>query len=260
MTGQTPSRIGIAIFLGLLFAIAFALVISSDGARAQTEPPTSGDWNIYDTTTLSNTRVNVPGSINIYSGGSLTLDGVDLQFRHVSWGSKVFRVRNNAQLSMTDGSITHTNIAYSYQFIIETGATVTLDGVTVKHTWHDSRTYITNQDLTGGMQIRSHSVSLTDCTFTDTVRVAMTINNANPKITDCTFEKISYYTYYKDYYYCDREAFGIVVINGAPEITGCTFSELGDFATAFTDAGTGSSSYTYLRLNGHGIVGAPKIK
>jgi hypothetical protein len=263
MTGQNQSRIGIAIFLALLFGIALAIILSSDGAQAQTNPPTSGDWQIYDTTVLSNTNVNVPGNLNVFSGGHLTLNNVNLQFTHASWGGKVLRIRGNAEFDMTGGSITHTNIANSYQFIIESGATVDMDGVTVKHTWHDSRTYIINQDLAGGMQIRSHDVRITDSTFTDQVRVGMTINNANPDITNCTFIKTDYYTYYKDYYYCDREAYGIVIINGAPDITGCTFNEVGDYDSAFNDAGTGTGRYTYLRLNGHGIFsirGAPTIR
>ena len=264
MTGQTPRRIGITIFLGLLFAIALALVLTPDGAEAQTDPPSTGDWDIYDSTTLSNGKITVPGNLNIYSGGSLTLTDVDLMFNDMSWGSKAFRVRNNAQLTMTGGSITHSSIGYSYKFVIENGATVSMDGVTVKHTWHDERTYRRTQDLAGGMQIRSHTVTLINCTFTEQVRVAMTINNANPKITNCTFLKTHYYTYegddrYNYYYY--REAIGIMIINGAPEITGCTFNEMGDYVSAFNDAA--DSSYTYLYLNGHGIYsiqGAPKIK
>ncbi|MCK5414704.1 MAG: hypothetical protein KAJ35_04920, partial [Thermoplasmata archaeon] len=76
MTCHTPRRIGIAIFLGLLFAITLALVFTPDGAEAQTDPPSTGNWDIYDSTTLSDSRVTVPGNINIYSGGSLTLTDV----------------------------------------------------------------------------------------------------------------------------------------------------------------------------------------
>ncbi|UCC92933.1 MAG: right-handed parallel beta-helix repeat-containing protein [Thermoplasmata archaeon] len=262
MTGQTRSRTGLAIFLALLFGIALAMVLTSDGSQAQTNPPTSGDWNIYDNTVLSNTRVDVPGSIVVYSGGHLTLNNVDLQFQHASFGGKALRVRGNAEFTMTDGSISHTSISYSYQFIVESGATVDLDGVTVRHTWHDSRTSRLNQDLTGGMVIRSHDVRVTDCTFTDMLRVGMTIDNANPDITNSTFTKVDYYTYYKDYNYCDREAYGIFIINGAPDIEGCTFSELGDYDSAYNDAGSSSSYYCYLRLNGHAIYvlrGAPTI-
>jgi len=263
MTGQNPQRLGIAIFLGLLIAIALAVVMTPDGAEAQTPPPSSGDWHIYDNTVLSNTRVDVPGSLNIYSGGSLTLSNVDLQFTHLSWGNKILRVRNNADLTMNGGSISHSSSTYSYQFIVEAGATVYMDGVTVRHMWHDSSTSLARQDLSGGMRIRSSDVKIINCTFTENQRVAMTINGANPEITNSTFSKTAYFTINKDYYYCDREAFGIVVIDGAPDITGCTFSELGDYDTAFNDAASGSYYYTYLRLNGHGVYvirGAPTIK
>jgi hypothetical protein len=260
MTGQKNSRIGAAILLALLFAVAFALFLSSDGAEAQTNPPSTGDWNIYDSTTLSDQQVTVPGALNIYSGGSLTLTNVDLTFNHASWGSKAFRVRSNARLTMTGGSVGHTSTDYSYQFVLESGSIVKLDGVTIKHTWHDSRTYVNNQDLNGGMQVRSHQVTVINCTFTQNERVAMTIHNANPKITDTLFTKTAYYSYYRSYSYLDREAYGIVVLNGAPEITGCIFDELGDYSTAYNDAGT--YTYTYLSLNGHGIYvvrGSPKV-
>jgi len=261
MTGQTPRGIGIAIFLGLLFTIALALVLTPDGAEAQTNPPSSGDWDIYDSTTISNSRVTVPGNLNIFGGGSLTLTDVDLTFNHMSWGVKAFRVRNNARLTMTGGSITHSSIDYSYQFVIENGATVSMDGVTVKHTWHDWRTTRGNQNLAGGMQIKSHLVTVINCTFTEQVRVAMTINNANPKITNCTFTKIHYYTYLKSGYYLHRDAIGIMIIDGAPEIIGCTFNEIGDHLSRYYDASAYST--TYLYLYGHGIYtvrGAPKIK
>ena len=251
-------------FSWLILASILALVAVACLSSAQTDPPSTGDWNIFDSTTLTNNRVTVPGDINIYSGGSLTLTDVDLTFSHMSWGDKTFRVGDNARLTMTGGSITHSSIDHSYQFVIENGATVSMDGVMVKHTWHDSTTDRYSYDLAGGMQIRSNTVTVTNCTFTEQLRVAMTINNANPKITNCTFLKTQYFTYhiqfnYIPYYY--REAIGIMIINGAPEIIGCTFNEIGDFESAFNDAADGAS--TYLLLYGHGVYsirGAPKIK
>ena len=72
-------------------------------------------------------------------------------------------------------------------FIVESGANVQMDGVTVMHTYHDTRTSATGGDLLGGMQINSNNVQITGCTFTQSHRVAMTIRGVNPEIVNCTF-------------------------------------------------------------------------
>ena len=132
MTGQSSSRIGISIGLGLLFIIVLAMVIVPEDVDAQTNPPTGpGDWNIYDVTTISNKRITLQGNLNVYSGGKLTFTNVDLFMAHASLGGKVVRVRNNAQLIYDGGSISHSGATGTYKFIIDSGATVTMDGVDV---------------------------------------------------------------------------------------------------------------------------------
>ena len=258
MTGQLSRKIGLSIALGLLFAIVFALIITPEDAEAQTNPPSSGDWNIYDSTTISNQRVTLRGNLYVYSGGSLTLNDVDLVMTHASVGGSSIRVRNNAELTFDQGTIVHSTKGYTYRFIVDSGSTVEMDGVTVSNMWHNPSTTASN--LQGGMQIQSHNVDIIDCTFTNNPRVAMVITNANPVIKDTTFQKSAYFTYYKTSNYVHKEAFGIVVIDGAPTIEGCSFTEMGDYSTAFND--WGSSSYTYLRLNGMAIYslrGSPNI-
>jgi len=259
MTGQLSSRIGISIGLGLLFIIVLAMVIAPEDVDAQTNPPSgTGDWNIYDVTSMSNQRITLQGNLNVYSGGKLTLTNVDLIMAHASLGGKVFRVRNNAQLVLDGGSISHSVATNSYKFIIDAGATVTMDGVEVSNLWHNPAT--TSSALQGGMQVQSNSVTITDCTFKDNERVAMVITSASPHIKNSTFMRSAYFSYYRSSNYIYREAFGIVVIDGSPRIEGCTFTELGDYSTAFTDAGP--YTYTYLRLNGMGVYsvrGSPKI-
>ncbi len=258
MTGQLSCRIGLSIALGLLFVVVLALVIAPEDAEAQTNPPSSGDWNIYDSTTISDPRVTLRGNLFVYSGGSLTLNDVELVMSHASVGGTSIRIRNNAELTFDGGSITHSSKSYTYRFIIDDGATVDMDGVTVSGLWHNPSS--TSSALQGGMQVKSHSVTITECTFTDNPRVAMVITNANPTIINSTFQRSAYYTYYRTSNYVYREAFGIVVVDGAPRIEGCTFTELGDYSTAYTD--WGSYSYTYLRLNGMAVYtlrGSPKI-
>jgi hypothetical protein len=250
------------LLLVLLASLMLGFVLAPDDSEAQTNPPTSGDWNIYDTTTISNRRVSLPGSVNVYSNGKLTLNNVDLEFTHASLGGKAFRVRSNAELIMSGGSVTHANSAYTYKFVIESGGDATLDDVVISRMWHNPSTLVGN--LEGGLTIRSHTVTITDCTFQYNERVALVISNSNPTIKDTVFEKTGYYTYSRSTSWSTdnlyREAYGIVIIDGAPTISGCVFSDLGDYGTAFNDAGIYSS--VYLRLQGHGIYsmrGAPTI-
>jgi hypothetical protein len=259
MTRLRVGRSGIFVMLFLLFVIALAFVLAPDDAEAQTNPPSSGDWNIYDNTVISNQRVSLPGGLIVYSGGKLTLNNVDLVFNNAGLGGKALRVRNNGELVMSGGTITHSSATSTYRFVIEVGATASLDGVTVSRTWQNPNTQASN--LEGGMVIRSHTVTITDCTFTNSERVGIVINNANPTITNSNFTSIRYYSYINSGSNLYRDAYGIVVIDGAPTIKGCTFSDLGEYATAYNDAN--SYSYIYLRLNGHGIYslrGAPTIE
>ena len=260
MTGLTMNRMGIIATLILIAVLTLALVLVADHTEAQTPPPTSGDWKIYDTTSISGQRVILPAGLTVASGGSLTLNNVDIVFTHSSKGGAVFRVTNNGNLVITGGTIAHTNPKQSYRFIIENGGSATLTEVWVSNLYHNPSTRV--DTLEGGMLIRSNSVTVDGCTFSNNERVAMVINSANPTIKDSNFTKSGYYSYSRSSRDLYREAYGIVVISGAPDIVGCYFESLGDYSTAFNDAIYGQTR-TYLRLKGNGIYavgGAPSIR
>ncbi len=249
---------GLTLLPLLLLSVMLALVLPSDDAEAQTDPPTSGDWNIYDTTTIANQRITLTGDLVVWSGGKLTLTDVDLIFTEPGLGAAKLSVRNNGELVFDGGLIAHGVSGNTYRFSIDSGGKASMDGVTVTKMWHNPSTMVNN--LEGGLTIRSHEVTVNDCTFISNDRVAMTIIRANPTITNSTFKKTAYYTYSKSGSNLYREAYGVVALDAAPKITGCVFMELGDYSTAYNDA---TSYYsTYLRLNGHGVYasgGSPKI-
>ena len=89
----------------LLFCIAAAALLS-DAARAQTEPPASGDWQVYDSTFVSNRTVDLRGNLTVQSGGSLTLQNVTLRVHSVS--STVLmgiEVKDKARLVLRDNDL-----------------------------------------------------------------------------------------------------------------------------------------------------------
>lgn len=62
----------------LLLLVASAVLLLGPAA-AQTDPPSTGDWTVADTTVLENQTVKLRGSLKVSDGGNLTLRNVTLQ-------------------------------------------------------------------------------------------------------------------------------------------------------------------------------------
>ena len=245
----------------IIAAGAVLLALLASIAAAQTDPPASGNWEIYDDTTVSSRKVTITGSVSIHgNSGKLTLTNVDLVISTGVDGGAGLNVLSGAKLRMTGGSLSSAN-ANHWTFIVATGSTVDLQRVTVSGMWQNSARVATS--VKGGMQISSNTVTVTNCTFTHNDRVAITIIACSPTISYCTLEKSAYYTYSEDYGNLDRDAYGIVIQGGNPIIEGCTILEMGDYDTAYNDYATTGWGYTYLSLEGQGIFangGAPTIR
>jgi len=250
--------------LPLLIVAAGVLLLAllATVATAQTNPPASGNWDIYDDTTVSSRKVTITGSVLIHgNSGKLTLTNVDLVISTGLDGGAGLSVLSGAKLYMTGGSLSSAN-ANHWKFVVASGSTVDMQRVTVTGMWQNGATVATS--IVGGMQISSNSVTVTNCTFSVNDRVAITVLSCSPTIRGCTLEKSAYFTYYDaSYGYLYRDAYGIVVQNGNPTIEGCTIREMGDYDTAFEDYASSGYGYTYLSLDGQGIFangGAPTIR
>jgi len=116
----------------LVVCIAAAALLAAE-ARGQTEPPSSGDWRVYDSTVISNRTVDLRGNLTVQDGGRLTLQNVTLRVHSVSstvprWihvtGHGALHLRDNDG----DGSTTYDRTLVTrgvpslpYTFLVEGG-------------------------------------------------------------------------------------------------------------------------------------------
>ncbi len=269
MSGHWIERKGLLLTIALLAVALFMVLLLGSSASAQTNPPGTGDWDIYDSTSISNQRVTITGSVRVNDGGSLTLSNVDLVINGATSGAERISVRGGGTLKMTGGSISAPSATRHYRFEILDRATVTMDAVTVKNMWQSGERYSGSPptSMRGGMQIYSDTVTLRNCTITDNDRIAITVIRAGPLIQNCTIQRSAYFSVrtQEDYYYGHlwRDAFGVLSIEATPRIYGCVIREIGDYSTAFTDPYQGGRYGTYLHLMGYAVYvyqGAPQIR
>jgi len=191
ITGVRPGWLALST---LLVIVAMACLTS-----AQTPPPSSGDWVIDDSTTITGMTVDINGSLIVNDDGQLALANVDLSFQSVASGSVGIIVHTGGSLMINGGSVVSSNSEH-YSFVVENGTFFRMENVTVSDMWHNDAYY--PNDIRGGLQIFADNAWLGNCTLTGNDRVAMTIVDADPRIEDCVFERSIYHTYYKYTYHC----------------------------------------------------------
>jgi parallel beta-helix repeat protein len=103
---------------------------------AQTDPPTSGDWTVGDTTVVTDQVVDLKGNLTVTSGGSLTLRNVTLRVHSgITGGIKGVYVRSGGSLIITDGDADPTTLddrtavlrgvpSQGFEFVAERGASL----------------------------------------------------------------------------------------------------------------------------------------
>lgn len=132
--------IGLLAIVTLLALIAVAL-----SASAQTNPPTSGDWVISDSTTFSNKQITITGSILIIGNGHLSLTDVGLKFTGVA--THEISTTTNARFTVKDGTISSSGS----NFFISSDGRLSMDGC--------------NLTDTDGISISSWRAQVTNCSI-----------------------------------------------------------------------------------------------
>ncbi len=149
----------------LILASTLVFVALAMGAAAQTPPPASGDWVISDSTSYSNTNIDIYGHITIRSGGSLTLTNVDIMIDFLT--STLITVEPGATINFQGGSIDYVTdhpMKYPPRFLIDSPSTI--NGTSISNTY--------------GMTIRSWGVTVSNITFT---RPTYSLFGVNPLAT-----------------------------------------------------------------------------
>jgi parallel beta-helix repeat protein len=168
--------------LGLLAFICITFAGSSM-ASATCVPPVSGNWDI-NAGELCNPVVPsiiLSGDLTIKDGGTLTLDGVNLQIDSNSVGERTIRVEAGGTLNIAYSTVSSTDPNLRYNFIIEKGAKATLANVIISDCGYDS-----SLENEMGLYIASDSVSISQSTFRDNW-VGLYIKDASPKIENSNF-------------------------------------------------------------------------
>ncbi|RLJ01844.1 MAG: hypothetical protein DRP11_03815, partial [Candidatus Aenigmatarchaeota archaeon] len=96
-------------------------------------PPSSGNWDIYDTRTCENITITMNGNLTIYNGGNLTFRNVSLLINNTFDGEYGIEVKSGGNMSIYDidnnkdssndaSNITAIDTNYEYFFWIDSGS------------------------------------------------------------------------------------------------------------------------------------------
>lgn len=220
------------LFIVLAGTLLIVVIVLTTTSSAQTPPPSNGDWVVTDSTTISDTTINLNGSLSVTSQGVLVLNDVDLVVRGAAPGSEGIYVHSNSKLDWNGGTI-GSGDTYPFEFRISRNGILEMDDVNVTDMWQNGE--VSTVDVRGGLQIASDNVVLSNCTLSGNDRVAITVVDAAPLIQDCVLARSAYYTFSKVETTIQRDAYGILNIRGSPRVERCEIREMGDYYTTYND-------------------------
>ena len=199
--------------------LAFVVVLLCGSSAAQTDPPSSGDWTVSDTTLVKDTTIDLRGSLLVTGTGRLTIENVTLRVYVNNNGDDGIEVAAGGQLTVRDGdgakatswdnsAITSQPTSNSFWFIVRAGATLRLTNTAMTHcgyaagpTDHQGMyIYATGAVLRGvdvrdslfGMLVDSGSVDAQGCSFTNCTYQGILASSSRLDITDCTIADCGY--------------------------------------------------------------------
>lgn len=253
-----PSRRAAVLLLG---GAALLLLLATGPAAGQTNPPSSGDWYVATSTTLSSQTVTVSGNIVVPNGVTLDLTNVDLRIDSPTPGAYGLTVQQGGTLNVQGGVIQAAPLAESYRFEIYGSADI--NAAQIQHMWGS------NQTVTFGVQIYSSSVSITNSTIQFGMRGNVLIEaGASPVLVANRIQNAQYMEVSKSNPWTCRvdsnwEANGIMVTNGShPTLTDNYIADNGQPTSALdlwpeylTSLNLASCSYAYVYENflGYGL-------
>jgi len=201
----------------VLSAVAIALL--SGAASAQTDPPSSGDWTVGDTTLVEDTAVDLHGSLFVTATGRLTLENVTMRIFVSSNGDAGIEVASGGQLTVRDGdgakatandnsAITSQPTSNSFWFIVRAGATLRLTNTAIARCGYAAGPtdhqglylYATGVVLRGvdvrdslfGMLVDSGGVDAQGCSFTNCTYQGVYASSSRVDLADCTLADCGY--------------------------------------------------------------------
>jgi len=174
----------------LLFLAATTLLLVQ-AVDAQTDPPATGDWDIWDDTVVENRTVQLRGDLKIRQTGSLTLRNVTLQFFSSGSGFYGILVMNRGTLVIEDldgdgettsdrSVVMRGNPSWPYSFNVHSYANLTIRASLV--------TGMGSQTFQAGLDIGADNASLVDSVFMNGGDYCVRLSEVNgSSVSGCTF-------------------------------------------------------------------------
>ncbi|MGQ9583107.1 MAG: right-handed parallel beta-helix repeat-containing protein [Thermoplasmatota archaeon] len=201
------NRAAVLLLAALATASALPLVPASN------DPPpgggtVSGHWTVADTRTYTGVTIHLDhGNLTIQSGGSLTLDNVDLRLSLDTSGQFQIEVQAGGRLVVRNGStISSTNPDRRYLFKVRSGAELTLSGSTIRDVGY---TYTNSPNENNGVYVATQNATLNSCTFQSSTH-GLFLDTVAPSVTSCRFVDIA--------------SAGVMVYSASPIINGNEFT------------------------------------
>lgn len=167
------------------------LLLSSYQVTAEENPPelqpgggyeTFGDWTIEngDEVNWSSATIIVSGNLTVRSGGSLSLENVELIMNSTVDGGLTILVEDGAVFHMESGRITsaHPSLHYNMTFKGE----VELVSTEISEVWGEPETYWEH-----GIRIEGAPITITDCVFHSNAGAVLHVYDSDPLITESRF-------------------------------------------------------------------------
>ena len=187
MIGRTAWEPVLVLLLAMLALTALSAV-----ASAQTDPPSSGDWVVSDSTLVEDRTVDLRGDLTVTGTGELTLRNVTLRVHSVSstdvrgilvlsGGKLVLTDRDGNRSTTADRTIVSRGVAsFPYSFVVAQGATLIARNSAVSGAGA--------QGPAGGLLVQADGVLLEGTTFASGGEFDLELNScANATVLNCTF-------------------------------------------------------------------------
>jgi len=209
--GSGPDRRPMLLAAGALAILGLAaLLMASQGARADNDPPSSGgtvdgDWKVTDTRAYANCFIDVQGNLTVTESGKLTLDDVYLRINSM-WGSHYgIEVLPGGSLVVRNGS----NLGagggwdWEYRFVVRKGGNLNVSDSEINscgYAWGTSGetagAYLLSDNCRFerslfnkcyyGVVVQGASPAFIDCRFTGNTQGCVGIDSS-ASFSNCTF-------------------------------------------------------------------------
>ncbi len=100
--------------------------MGNDGAGIFCHPNSSADWEIDDTTSVSNNDIRFKGDINVLSGGLFNFSNARLNLHCESSSSPKINVYGSGEMNIRNSNISNPYTSYPFTFVVRDGATFTM--------------------------------------------------------------------------------------------------------------------------------------